>query len=228
MNKKTMKIVLGVIFTLFIIAWIYIKSTSPNIDELVKQCDNGNDISCNSLGAIYAVDIKLEQDYFKIPKYLDPICKREWEGISMNNGQKRRFGNLACYWENAYYKLMSLELKQNYFKAVKYFQKGCDKDNNSSCSNLKEMYLSGRGTKQYDNELVLYYQERCNSNNASACFNLGILYKGYNGKDIWGQMKMISKGIVGYPADKNKAKRLFSKACNLKEVLGCDEYNNMQ
>jgi TPR repeat protein len=202
---------------MFVISFVYIE-TNPNIDELVKQCNNENDVSCNSLGAIYAVDIKLEQDHFKIPKYLDLICKGEWDRSSRD---------LACYWENAYYKLIRLGLKQNYFKAIEYFQKGCDKNNNSSCSNLKEMYLSGRGVKKYDNNLILYYQEKCNLNNASACLNLGILYKKRNGISRSDFRKMNFNDMVKYPVDEDKAKKLFSKACDLKEVLGCNEYNNL-
>lgn len=226
-NYMAMKIVLAVLLIISIITLVYIE-INPNIDELAKRCNNKNEVSCNSLGAIYAVDIKLKQNYFKIPKYLDPICRREWEGISMNDRKKKSFGNFACYWEDAYYKLMRIGLKQNYFKAIKYFQKGCDQDNNISCSNLMEMYLSGRGVRRYNNKLISYYQKKCDSNNASACFNLGILYRGYNNEDIVGRAWMDDEDVAGYPEDKNKAKSLFSKACDLKEVLGCNEYNYMQ
>ena len=68
-------------------------------------------------------------------------------------------------------------IKQDDFKAFKFFQKACDLNDGSGCSNLGLMYKKGKGVKQDDFKAVKFYQKACGLNAGSGCSNLGFMYK---------------------------------------------------
>jgi TPR repeat protein len=48
-------------------------------------------------------------------------------------------------------------LRQDDFKALKFYQKACDLNDGSGCSNLGFMYEEGKGVKQDDFKAVKFH-----------------------------------------------------------------------
>ncbi len=49
------------------------------------------------------------------------------------------------------------DVKQDDFKALKFYQKACDLNDGSGCSNLGFMYEEGKGVKQDDFKALKFY-----------------------------------------------------------------------
>ena len=52
-------------------------------------------------------------------------------------------------------------VKQDNFKALKFFQKACDLNYGGGCFNLGFMYKKGKGVKQDDFKAFKFYQKAC-------------------------------------------------------------------
>ena len=55
-------------------------------------------------------------------------------------------------------------VKQDDFKALKFYQKACDLNFSGGCSNLGLMYEKGKGVKQDDLKALKFYQKACDLN----------------------------------------------------------------
>ena len=55
-------------------------------------------------------------------------------------------------------------IKQDDFKALKFFQKACDLNSGGGCSNLGVMYKKGKGVKQDDLKALKFFQKACGLN----------------------------------------------------------------
>jgi len=89
------------------------------------------------------------------------------------------------------------DVKQDDFKAVKFFQKACDLNFRGGCSFLGLMYGKGKGVKQDDFKAVKFYQKACDLNDGSGCSNLGLMYEKGKGvkQDDFKALKFYLKGV---------------------------------
>ncbi len=62
-------------------------------------------------------------------------------------------------------------VKQDYFKAAKYYQKACGLNNDRGCVNLGVMYEYGTGVKQSNTKALEYYSKACDLKNQLGCEN---------------------------------------------------------
>ena len=65
-------------------------------------------------------------------------------------------------------------VKQDDFKALKFYQKACGLNDGSGCSNLGVMHEKGKGVKQDNFKAVKFFQKACDLNDGNGCFNLGL------------------------------------------------------
>jgi TPR repeat protein len=84
-------------------------------------------------------------------------------------------------------------VKQDDFKAVKFFQKACDLNDGTGCSNLGFMYEEVQIPKKRATtariqitrllvklecfEIILFNKKACDLNNGTGCSNLGFMYE---------------------------------------------------
>ena len=61
----------------------------------------------------------------------------------------------------AYYYFIGIGVKQDFFTAVKFYQKACDGKDAGACSVLGSMYVEGTGVKQDFFTAVELYQKAC-------------------------------------------------------------------
>ena len=73
-------------------------------------------------------------------------------------------------------------VKQDYFKAVEWFQKAADQGLAKAQYNLGDMYFYGQGVKQDYIKAVEWWQKAAEQGDAKAQFNLGNMY--YNGQGV--------------------------------------------
>ncbi len=60
-------------------------------------------------------------------------------------------------------------VKQDYVKAVEFFQKACDLDEGSGCTNLGIAYEYGKGVRKSINKALKYYGKACDLKFALGC-----------------------------------------------------------
>ena len=58
-------------------------------------------------------------------------------------------------------------VKQDDFKALKFYQKACDLNDGSGCSLLGFKYVTGKDVKQDDFKALKFYQKACDLNDGS-------------------------------------------------------------
>ena len=69
------------------------------------------------------------------------------------------------------------DVKQDDFKAVKFFQKACDLNSGDGCSFLGLMYGKGKGVRKSNTKALKYYGKACDLELALGCKNYARLKK---------------------------------------------------
>jgi TPR repeat protein len=100
-----------------------------------KACDLNNGTGCSNLGFMY----------------------EEGKGVRKSNESPRLEQPTPRFKPHAFWKNLSAlksscltPLPLPYFKALKFYQKACDLNDGSGCSNLGFMHYKGKGVKQDD------------------------------------------------------------------------------
>ena len=68
-------------------------------------------------------------------------------------------------------------VKQDDFKALKFYQKACDLNDSSGCSNLGFMYEKGKGVRKSNPKALKYYGKACDLELVLGCKNYARLKK---------------------------------------------------
>lgn len=133
------------------------------------------------------------------------------------------------------------EVKQDYFKGIEYFRKGCEGKDARGCYNLAIMYNTGRGIKQDYFEAATYYKKACLGGDAKSCSLLGYIFekgkglaqddkkaaeyyaKACDGGNTEGcsNLGYMYENGKGVKQDYNKAAKLYEKMCTSGEIVGC-------
>jgi hypothetical protein len=66
---------------------------------------------------------------------------------------------LSCYLGFKY--VIGKDVKQDDFKALKFYQKACGLNDGTGCFNLGFMYKEGKGVKQDNFKALKFYQKAC-------------------------------------------------------------------
>lgn len=137
----------------------------------------------------------------------------------------------------------------NYKKAISYYEKACANGNTESCYRVGNVYYKGAIQKRDLSKALDRFTKACvQGNNAGGCGMLGTMsYKGEgtekniyaalelfkfaskNGdpEGINGLAQMLEKGEI-IKADKNKAFRLYEKACKDGSDAACENLYRIQ
>jgi TPR repeat protein len=182
-----------------------------------KACDLNFGVSCSQLGFMYEEGKGVKQDDFKavnLPSsYISPRLEQPlssfkshafWKNLSALKSScltslPVTYLNLGFVYEEG------KGVKQDDSKALKFYQKACDLNDGSGCSQLGFMYEKGKGqitrllvkfdcfkiilfnafasvihkskiVKQDNFKALKFYQKACDLNSGSGCSILGYLY----------------------------------------------------
>jgi TPR repeat protein len=111
----------------------------------------------------------------------------------------------ACNSEGVFYKTGKGGTPVDEGRAATLYQKACDLKNAWGCTNLGEVYTSGRGVPRDEAKAAVLLRQACDLKNPQACSDLGSLY---------------SEGH-GVQKDPEQAVALFERACNAGNAVGC-------
>ena len=101
--------------------------------------------------------------------YFTRDLRRFLRGLRVQREQKKRLKVQELYMKG----LNSMLAKRN-SEAANYFQKGCDKRDAYSCTNLGYMYWRGLGVKKDLAKMIGLYTKGCSGGDPSGCHNLGV------------------------------------------------------
>ena len=155
----------------------------PSVEECGKE-------ECSDIGVIYGY----AKNHQQAVNYYEKACNNFKSGIGCAN-----LGGLYALGE---------VIEQDFFKAVKFYQKSCDLNFREGCSYLSDHYREGQGIKQDIFMAAKYAKKACDLDSAHACYNLGAFY--VNG--------------LGVKQNLSTAKKFCGKSCDLGEQMGCDCY----
>lgn len=106
-----------------------------------------------------------------------------------------------------------------YKKAVEYFEKGCEKGNNSDCGEAGLEYSLGKNVEQDLHKSLQYFEKFCDNldskpskDDLEKCYNIGYMY--YHG--------------LGTRQDRDKAKKYFGTFCDKGSQDSCDGFKRIQ
>lgn len=181
--------------------------------------------SCQSLGVMYENGIGVAKDLFMAFDYYEKSCDKSfWQGCV----------NLAYMYENG------IGTRQNFTKAKELYEKACKNKEYSACVNLGLIYQNAKVVKKDLKKAEEFFKIACDNKNAASCHNLSLLY--LNEHNQTGLLDSLAKsceyGMVqnclelgtaytnGTNVEQNltKAKEFFGKACDLRDLKGCDSY----
>ncbi|ACM92150.1 beta-lactamase HcpA [Nautilia profundicola AmH] len=101
---------------------------------------------------------------------------------------------------------LQLALEGKYDKAIKGFEKRCEKNEAYACGMVAYFYNKGFGVEKDNKKALKYYEKGCNLNDSDSCTILGYYYY---------------KGIL-VKQDVKKALTLLKKACKLGNKDACN------
>ncbi|HHF6298605.1 TPA: tetratricopeptide repeat protein [Haemophilus influenzae] len=104
-----------------------------------------------------------------------------------------------------------LGVKQDDFKAVKWYRKAAEQGHANAQANLGSAYSAGRGVRQDYIEAVEWFKKAAENGSADGQFKLGLVY-------------LIGQGIQ---KDRTFAKEWFGKACDNGNQDGCEYYGKL-
>ena len=142
-------------------------SGSPNIEEIEKKAERGDDKAQSALGFLYYSGIEVAQDHTEAHKWLDLAAKQK-------NAEAQ--SNLGVLYDNGE------GVAQDHDKAAEYFRLAAKQGNAEAQFNLGTSYYNGRGVKQDHDKAVKCFRLAAKQGNAEAQFNLGVLY--YDGEGV--------------------------------------------
>ena len=102
-------------------------------------------------------------------------------------------------------------VKQDDFKAVKWYRKAAEQGYADAQANLGSAYSAGRGVRQDYIEAVKWFKKAAENGSADGQFKLGLVY-------------LIGQSIQ---KDRTLAKEWFGKACDNGEQRGCEYYGKL-
>lgn len=174
-----------------------------------KECNDGKgDIySCLDTGETYAYN-RVEKDFDKAFYFLNLGCKK---------GE-----DTSCYY---------LKLLQKQVSGVKKIEASCKAGDIESCSSIASKYDSGVEINKDKEKAKLYYTKACKGGSKISCLSLALNEGGEIGlkkvkKLCDGNYAMACRNLAYKYLDKNdkqSAFDAFSKACELKDALSCNQ-----
>ncbi len=175
-------------------------SLSADAARLTTGCDGGNAADCSALGYNYQMgNMGLAKDGLKAVYLYRKACDKGDATGCFDLGTEYdptlpQFGVLA----------------KDAVTATALYRQGCTGGQASSCTNLGTFYDPTldqvAGITKDGATAAAFYKQGCDGDNAIGCRDLGSFY--YKG--------------IGVTADAVEARKLFQKACDMKEKGGCD------
>lgn len=225
--------------------------------DLATKCKENDYLSCTNL-AISLINNDLE----KAKKLLALSCKEDvalachrlsliYFNTAMKNTQlAKELANKACdlgYLQSCHnlgniYKYSLADTKQDFLKAINYYEKNCDKKYANSCYELANLY-------QYylpinDDYVLLNHSKSCDLEFASSCYQIGYFayFKKYNLNDLELALKyflkacelnqnlacMMSANIYEKQNNIENALKFYKKACDLRSFTSCNNYERIK
>ena len=198
-------------------SWCDDKSLSYCIKHFDRQCEAKNYFACVIMGDLHYG----QKRYSESKKYYEMVCDKanskdsyQLELVDGSLGNKvpaikvMQFSCnvLAKHYYNGW------GVRQDFVKALQYFNKACDLGNGNSCAGAGSQYYDGEGTKKDLNRAIKLLTKSCELESAVGCSMLGAMYV------ITGE---------GVKQNLSKAKEIFGKACDLGNQDGCDNYKKL-
>jgi len=111
-------------------------------------------------------------------------------------------------------------VKQNYLKALIFYDKSCENNIAEGCHALGEMYLDGKGVKQNFSKALTFFGKTCNIVPKTeivygGCYVVGEIYKG---------AFYTLKSLEAY----KQAIKFYQKACDGNFTDGCKKLKEME
>ena len=173
-----------------------------NADACLRACELGHPTACANLGDFYAKgtgpfkedSVKAEEYRLKAHKLMIAECEGTRAVADTNWSAPFR-----CHMVGEHYKKGSF-VPKNLEKAVYFFTKACDGNQEDACQLLGYLYWKGEGVVTQDfAKAHTYFERACNLKSDVGCTRLAAMFETGD----------------GLPADREKAKKLYKKACDL-------------
>jgi TPR repeat protein len=147
---------------------------------LSKRCNDGDGISCYSVGVLHE-NSSLAVDYLKKGCDANHTQSCKYLGDLMSADDAGTYMQKACEYNSTKACFVLAQTGKDNNKSsnetIKYFKKSCENGNENGCFELASMYALNK----YDNEnnivkAFYLFGELCEKNNYEACYNLGKIY----------------------------------------------------
>ncbi|MDR3157945.1 MAG: sel1 repeat family protein [Zoogloeaceae bacterium] len=213
-----------------------------------QACDGGDWAGCNNLGILHDEGNGVEKNeetaralHEKAFVYYEQSCAEE---DSEDEDLNACYNRLGASYENGD------EIKQDYSKAARLYEKSCNNKNGNGCDSLGELHAQGNGVEKnsktahalYEKAFTYRVQSCANEEDINRCYNLmGRLYENSdfvrrdyakaaqlyekscdneNGEGCSGLGMLHEEGSIG-KTDRKKAEALYEKAF-LHHLKACD------
>lgn len=135
-----------------------LSSPKENLPSFIRECENGDGLSCLVVAGLYLDGKDVEQDKKKAKEYYKKSCKlgqksgcKQYEALKDNDGDINLIllhsyraecdneGFFGCYNVGSIYELGNRTIKKDLAKAKIYYKKSCDMGFDKGCEKLKAL-----------------------------------------------------------------------------------------
>ncbi len=192
--------------------------------ELQNECDHNSGGACLQLGAMYHVGDGVRQSFSKAKELYTQACTL---------GVAKGCSSLGYMYESGHAGV-------NLTKAAEWYERACVNGDAAGCESLAMLYENAKGSSEDMQKAVNFYDRACSGGLANSCAHLGLLYEldgNYeyavvyyqNSCDAGGAKECVRLGRMYYTGQgvaqkEERAVKLFKRACELGEEVGCKNY----
>ena len=139
----------------------------PNLEDLRAKAERGDAEAQKNLGAIYAKDQGVKQDYAQAAKWYRQAADQGHAGARTALGELYEAGQGVL---------------RDEAEAAKWFRRAAEQGYAPAQYSLAVLYVIGKGVPQDDTEALKWYRQAADQGDALAQYNLGMRY--YEGKGV--------------------------------------------
>ncbi|MDR1889717.1 MAG: sel1 repeat family protein [Zoogloeaceae bacterium] len=182
-----------------------------------KSCNAGLGDGCNNLGMMYDEGVGVEKNaetanalHEKAFAYFEQACVKDAQA-DKDNDLNRCYNKLAADYDSGE------QIKQDYTKVARLYEKSCNNGSGGGCNHLADLYVNGVGVSK-DLKKAGALREQAFTHHEQACEGKEDVNGCYNATGA-----QYESGDWGFEHDDSKAARLYEKSCNHENGAGCNK-----
>ncbi|MDR2364681.1 MAG: sel1 repeat family protein [Zoogloeaceae bacterium] len=179
-----------------------------------KACDGGSWNGCAYLGMLHETGDGVEKSIEKANALHEKAFTYSLQACATENNEKEDSNSCYNLMGKNYENENNDEVKQDYTKAARFYEKSCNNGNSEGCNHLRLLYEAGNGVEK-NIKTAAALHEKTFAQSERSCADKADVSRCYN------ELGARYEEGETFKQDSTKAARLYEKSCARENSEGC-------